>query len=131
MHMKGGGGEQGCREGGKGGSRQYDGPYLVVKGGGGRGKQLNHVLFPIVLMLCTMLPLVSPSPFSRSAEETSLDTKMDQVYPNTPRLLSSPLGLFEIKQKFAENPPFRAWIADFLLTTVEPSCDKEGDEKDR
>jgi hypothetical protein len=37
-----------------------------------------------------MLSLVSSSPFSRSAEETSLDTKMDQVDPNTPRLLSSP-----------------------------------------
>jgi hypothetical protein len=57
-------------------------PYLVVERRG--GKQSNHVLFPIVLMLCTMLLLVSLSPISRSAVETSLDTKMDQVDPNTP-----------------------------------------------
>jgi hypothetical protein len=33
-------------------------------------------------MLCTMLPLVSFSPISRSAEETSLDIKIDPVDPN-------------------------------------------------
>ncbi len=32
------GGWHGCREGGKGGSRPYDGSYLVVKRGGGEGQ---------------------------------------------------------------------------------------------
>ncbi len=51
--------------------------------GGGGGEQPNHVLFPIVLMVCTMLPLVSLSFISRSAEETSLDIKKDPVDPNS------------------------------------------------
>ncbi len=71
------------RGGRKGGRRPYDGSYLVVKRGGGRGKQPNNVLFPIVLMLCTILPLVPLSPIFCSAEETFLDTKKDQVDPNT------------------------------------------------
>jgi hypothetical protein len=74
-----GGGGGGCREGER---EVADGSYLVVRKGGGRGKQPNHALFPIVLMLCTIL-LVPLSPISCSAEETSLDTKKDQVDPNT------------------------------------------------
>ncbi len=81
MNVERGGGGKGV-ERGEGGSRPYDGPYLVVKKGGGEGQQSNNVLFPTVLILCTTLPLASLSPISCSAVEASLDTKMDQVGPN-------------------------------------------------
>jgi hypothetical protein len=48
-------------------------------------------------MTCTVLPLISLSPNSRSAVEASLDTKMDQVDPNSPLLsLIITAGLTEV-----------------------------------
>ncbi len=46
--------------------RPYGASYQVMKrkGGGGRGKQPNNVLFPTALMLYTVLLLISLSPIS-------------------------------------------------------------------